>query len=255
MLFFRWYLWVAPNVLLLPCLYGLLRRRMHQSFPLFVAYAAAQLLLFAVGLCIALLLAGSSSYVSIFRRVLIADTGISGLLALGVMYELADELIASRSSLRSVMQRLLRWTVALLLLAAAACSALMPQRSIEQIMKLFQVLDFTSNLLKLGLLVTTILFARMLHLSWRSLPAGFALGFAVSAATELAVAPLFSELGRSYYQRIDLVRTVGFNICVLIWLVYIFVPKPPPSSTGRGLEKTDLENWNQELQKIVRVNR
>jgi hypothetical protein len=61
-----------------------------------------------------------------YRRVVIADVGISGLLGLAVMYELADQLTASRSSLRSVMQHLLRWTVALLLLVAATCSALIP---------------------------------------------------------------------------------------------------------------------------------
>jgi hypothetical protein len=248
MLFVRWYLWVAPNVLLLPCLYGLLRRGRYQTFPLFVSYVAAQLVLLAIAL---LTLVDPSSHMLAYRRVLIADTGASGLLGLGVMYELAQELVASRSSLSSVIQPLLRWSVALLILVAAACSALLPASGIERILKVFQVLDFSSNLLKLGLLTTLVLFARMLRISWRSLPAGIALGFAVSAATEMASAPLLSELGQSYYQRIDLVRMAGDHICVLIWLIYIFLPEKP-SFTGQGLEKKDIEFWDKELQKMVR---
>jgi hypothetical protein len=252
MLFVRWYLWLAPNVLLLPCLYGLLRRGNHQTFPLFVAYIAAQLAVFAAALPVALALVGSPSYMLVSRRVLIADVGVSGLLGLGVMYELADKLIATRASLKPVMQHLMRWTVAFLILIAAFSTALIPQSGIEQIMKVFQVLDFSSNLVKLGLLLVLVGFSRVLRVSWRSLPAGIALGFAVSAAAEMAAAPLFSELGRSYYQRLDLIRMVAFHACVLIWLVYIFLPGNPPSFSGHRPDRTDLEAWDQELQKMVR---
>jgi|SRR5579864_246294 len=251
-LFLRWSLWVAPNLLLVPCLYGLSRRRTYRTFPLFFASVAAQLALFAAALFIVLTLANSPSHMLMYRRVVIADVGISGLLGLGVMYELADQLIASRSSLRSVMQHLLRWTVALLLLVAATCSALIPQGSIEQIGKVFQVLDFSSNLVKLGLLLTLVIFSRTLPISWRSLSAGIALGFAVWAAVEIAAAPLYSALGLSYYQRLDLVRALGFHICVLIWLIYIFLPSKPPSFRGHRPDQTDLEGWDQELQKMVR---
>lgn len=251
MFFLRWYLWIAPNVLLLPCLYGLVRRGEYRTFPLFVGYLAAQLALFAVAVTIALVPVGTSSYLLIYRRILIADSGASALLGLGAMYELAQELVANRSSLKSVLQSVLRWTVALLLLAAAACSALLPQSSIERMVRIFAVLDFSSNLVKLGLLTMLALFARMLHVSWRSLPAGIALGFAVSAATEITASPLVSVLGRSYYQGIDLFRMIGTHVCVLLWLVYIFLPNVLPSFTGRGLQKTDLQNWGKELQKMV----
>lgn len=251
-LWLRWYLWVAPSLLLLPCLYGLLRRRLYRTFPLFVAFVAAQPASLAAALFITLTLANSPSHMLMYRRVLVADVGISGLLGLGVMYELADNLIASRFSLRPVVQRLLRWAVGLLLLAATACSALIPQGSMELVGRIFQEVDFSSHLLELGLLLTLILFARVLKVSWLSLPAGIALGFAVSAAPEVAAAPLYSALGLSYYQRLDLVRMVGFHIGVLIWLIYIFLPGKPPSFTGHRPDRTELEAWDQELQKIVR---
>jgi hypothetical protein len=251
-LFLRWYLWVAPNLLLVPCLFGLLRRRIYRPFPLFVAFVAAQLALFVTALFIVLTIANSPSYMLMYRRVVIADVGTSGLLGLGVMYELADKLIATRTSLKPVMQHLMRWTVAFLILIAALSTALIPQSGIEQIMKVFQVLDFSSNLVKLGLLLVLVGFSRVLRVSWRSLPAGIALGFAVSAAAEMAAAPLFSALGLSYYQRLDLIRTVGFHICVLIWLIYIFLPGKPPTFTGHRPDRTDVEAWDHELQKMVR---
>ena len=251
-LWLRWYLWVAPNLLLLPCLYGLLGRRLYRTFPLFVAFVAAQPALLAAALFITLTLANSPSHMLIYRRVPVADVGITGLLGLGVMYELADNSIASRFSLGPLVERLLRWAVGLLLLAAAACSALIPQGSMELVGRIFQVVDFSSRLLELGLLLALVLFARILRISWRSMPAGIALGFAMSAASEVAAAPLYSALGLGYYQCLDLVRMVGFHMGVLIWLVYIFLPNKPPSFTGGRPNRTDLEAWDQELQKMVR---
>jgi hypothetical protein len=179
-------------------------------------------------------------------------TGASAIIELGVIYELTDELIVSRSSLRRVLRLLMRWAMAALVMVTAACLAIFRQDGIERAMKAFQVPEFSSSILLVGLLLALLVFARALHISWRSLPAGIALGFAISASAELAAAPLFSELGPTYYGRIDILRLAGFHVCVLTWLIYIFLPSKPPSFTGHGPDRTKLEAWDRELQKMVR---
>jgi hypothetical protein len=249
MLFLRWYFWIAPNLLLVPCLYGLIRTRRYRSVPWFTVFTAAQLVLFLASVLIGLT---STPFLALYRWVMDTLTAVSAIIELGVIYELADDLIVSRSSLSRVLRPLMRWTIAVLSLVAAASLAVFHQVGIDKAMKAFQVLDFSSSVLQVGLLVALLVFARALQISWRSLSAGVALGFAISASAELAAAPLFSELGPSYYGRIDILRLAGFHGGVLIWLIYIFLPRKPPSVTGHRPDRTDLEAWDQELQKMVR---
>jgi hypothetical protein len=94
------------------------------------------------------------------------------------------------------------------------------------------------------------LFARVLHVSWRSLPSGIALGFAISASNELAADVSLSAFGRGYYVNVDLARMVAFHMCVLVWFFYISGPERI-AFTGKRLTRTDLELWNEELQRMV----
>jgi hypothetical protein len=42
-------------------------------------------------------------------------------------------------------------------------------------------------------------------------------------------------------------------VAVIIWLIYLICPERILESTGDGLRKTDLESWNQELQRMVQL--
>jgi hypothetical protein len=105
---------------------------------------------------------------------------------------------------------------------------------------------------ELGLLISLLFFSRALQISWQSLPAGIALGLGISASAELSGAALLSVLGRAGYIPVDFIRMGAFHLCVVIWLVYIFLPSRSPSFTGHRPDRTDLEAWDQYLQKMVR---
>lgn len=251
MLFLKWYLWIAPNALLVPCLVGLFRRGFHRRFPLFLGYIAAQLVLFFAALVPALLILFSPSYLSAYRWVLVIGTGVSAILELAVIYELGNELLLTRSFLASIVRPLLQWVGALLLLLAAASSALLPDAGIDKLTRCFQMLDFSASLLIVGLLLAVFLFTRALHLSWRSLPTGIALGFGIIASAEISASALISVLGKSGYVTVDLIRMAASHIGTLMWAIYVFVPEQPANFVGTGLQKPELEFWDQELQRMV----
>jgi hypothetical protein len=193
MLFLRWYFFVAPNVLLGCCAFFFWRRHLQRQYPIFAAYIAFQLLEFAI-LFIADLLIVLISSLATYRWLLVVGTGVTAAIQIGVLYELAGELLLSRSSLTRSVGPLLRWSLATALLAGAGFSAILPRTGSERVVLAFQALDFASNLMGAGLLLALMLYTRALRISWRSLPAGIALGFGINASAEICGAALLSIL-------------------------------------------------------------
>ena len=246
MLFLRYYLWIAPHVLLGFAAAGFLRRRLQRQMPIFFSYMVFSLVNF-------LTLYGVSLFSTslIYRWVLVWGMAVSSLLEFAVIYELANELILSRWSLAGPIRTLLRWVAAILVLLAAVASGAFSNISVQRVMNVLQVVDFSSSLILCGLLIVLFVFTRALHVSWRSRSAGIALGFGISASIELAGTGLRGALGKGGYIAVDVVQMVGFHVCVLIWLVYLFLAEHTPAFTGRGLPEADLALWDQELQRMV----
>jgi hypothetical protein len=251
MIFLAWYLWVVPHILLGICLVGLLRRPRPRQLFLFLCYLVVQIVGFSC-LVPLIMLRRYPSAVSWYERINNADTLVSELVALGVIYQLADEFVLSRLSLRDAARTLMRWTLAALLLVTTATSALFQNAGLQNTWKVFQAVDFSGNVMTLGLLLTILLFTRALHISWRTLPAGVVLGFGVHSSVELSAATLISVFrhGQSLVF-LDLIRMAAFHVCALIWLVYIFLPEGEPRVRGKGLSKSSLETWDQELKQLV----
>jgi hypothetical protein len=126
MLLLRWYLFIAPSVLLGCCAFFLWRQRLHRIYPVFGAYVGFQLLQFIVLFITDLLVLPSITSLATYRWVLVVGTGIAAVLQVGVLYELTSELLLSRSWLANSLRPLLRWSLALALLIAAGSSALFP---------------------------------------------------------------------------------------------------------------------------------
>ena len=253
MLFLRGYIFFAPSLLLGCCAFLLWRRRLHRIYPIFGTYVGFQLLQFIVLFATLLLIFPSIASLETYRWVLVVGTGIAAVLQIGVLYELASELLLSRSWLANSLRPLLRWSLALALLIAAGSSALLPRTASEHVVLAFQILDFASNLIATGLLLALILCARALRISWRALPAGIALGFGINATGELCGSALLSVLvGRNGYVATDFIRTGSYHLCVLIWSIYILRPERLPSFKGKPLGKVELETWDDELQKMTR---
>jgi hypothetical protein len=247
MLFLRYYLWIAPHVLLGLFVAGFLRRGLQKQLPIFFSYLVFDLLQFLVLFGVGFIPSQATSY----RWLLVCGTGIISFFQIAVIYELANELLLSRSSLAGTLRALLRWVAAVLFLIVAIVSGMFQKISVQHVMNVLQVADFSSSVIRCGLLIVLFLFTRALQISWRSRSAGIALGFGILASVELIGAGLRGGFGRSAYIAVDLLQMAGFHVCVLIWLVYLFLPERTAAATGRGLSQTDLELWDQQLQRLV----
>src|SRR5437660_5272613 len=143
MFFLRYYLWVAPHLLLGWFLIASLRRGLHRQLPIFFAFALFEMLQFLVLYSLSLV---SPLPRDVYYPILALGTGVRSLLQLTVIYELANELLLTQSSRASVLRPLLRWTVVVLVLAAGVSSGALSSISVRRITNIFEVLDFSSAL-------------------------------------------------------------------------------------------------------------
>jgi hypothetical protein len=250
MLFLRYYLWIAPHLLLGVFLWVFLRRRLQKQLPFFLAYLLLEQASFLSSVIIAVLAARDPTHSThLYRWTLVWSLGIVSLASFGVIYELANQMILSRSSLAHALRPVLRWSAAALALLAAVASAHL-DITVEHVMNIFGVLDFSTSVLQVGLLLVLFLFSRVLRISWRSLPVGIAVGLGILGCVELSTASLLSILTHRYVV-IDVLRMAGFHVCVLVWVGYLIFPEREPKFEGKALRELELESWDQELQRMV----
>ena len=115
-----------------------------------------------------------------------------------------------------------------------------------------ETVQLSSSLLRLGLLVTLVVFSGTLHVSWRSLPTGVALGFGLWAFGEVLGSIAMSKLGSNGFIPSDIVSMAGFHVCVVTWLIYAFRTADVKKMTGAGLHPSDLELWNQQVERMLK---
>ena len=252
MAFLNYYLWIAPHVLLGICLWLFLRRGLRKQLPFFAAYMSFESAYFLASFVADLLMLRDPAHsLHAYRLILVWGLGVTSLISFGVIYELVSQLIVSRSTLARTLQPVIRWSAAVLLLLTAVASARLGV-TVDRMINVFDALDFSTSVLQVGLLLVLLLFSRVLRVPWRSLPVGIALGLGILGCVELSAAPLFAVFHVHRYALIDDVRMAGFHVCVLVWLSYLIFPERTPRFEGKPLQTSDLESWDQEVQRMAR---
>jgi len=250
MFFLRFYLYIAPQLLLALALALLVRRRLAKLYPFFLAYQISQLVYF--GASLAAYFWALSDPVRLTRKyqwVVTYGVALSALFEFGVLYELADQILFSRLKHSQSFRHLLRWTAAILVLGGSVFSALLTRADLSRVMGTFQALTLSVNLIKVGFMAALILLTRFLNVSWKGLSAGITLGFGISAAAEFGATALFTTNANV---TADIIRMAAYHLCVVIWIIYIVRQNKPRPVTTNQVPLEQLERQIEELQKVVR---
>ncbi len=248
MTFLRYYLFIAPHVLLGVFLLILFVRRLQRHIPTFTVYVITEEIVFLCALGVTL--HRPFSRVA-YSWVVLLGNGLTSSLVLAVIYRLADILIFSRFFSFPRLRAIFAGALAALILFAGLLSGNLSRITVPMASNILHVIDFCAGLIQAGMLLLLLGLTRVLNISWRNFEAGVALGFGVSSCILLAGAALRDHFGHGSIIAIDVLEMATFHISVLIWLIYALLPEQRPSSGG-GLEKRQIESWNQELERMVR---
>ena len=245
------YLDIAPQLFLVVAFVVMVRRKLLKLYPFFFSLISFQLLYFAAALLIYHYAVSDPAHLSQFYKwTVTSGMAIGSILEFGVLYELSDTLLLSRIERWEGLRPFLGWTAAILVLAASVASALLAQANLSRVLAIFQTLNFSVNLIKVGFLLVISSLTRALNISWKGLSAGIALGLGISAAADIAASALMSQLTNLTSGTVDMIRMAGFQICVLVWVAYILRRENASDPAGHKLPLSDAEAPVRELQRM-----
>jgi hypothetical protein len=247
-----WYLFIAAHLGLGVFAVGLIRLRRWREYPIFLAYVGCELASFLIVYVLDHLLLRSIVSTAAYQWTLLVSDMVCTALEVGVLYELADRLILSRSTVGRTLRPLLRWSGAILLLIAAAVSALLAHPGLQRAENAFEALNFASHLIVIGILFVLLAFSQALQVPWRSLAVGVAMGFGIDAGIEMLSSAGVAALGVNSLILMDVFRMSALLICVLVWFAYVLLPHRSTAFSTITLGQSEMEFWDQELQRMVR---
>jgi len=239
------YLWVAPHLLLVLCLIGIVRRKGYLELPVFTLSQLFALIQFCILFAIALKRPFPKDT---YHWTLTVAKVVETLWGLAVVYELANKVLFTRSPTARFARPILKASLATLVLLSAVGSGAFSDLSNRRVLNIFERLDFSSELIMAGMLLVVLLLTRTFHISWKNWTTGIVLGYGVYASIALVGAALRAGFGRRALIPVDVVQMAGFHVCVVIWLVYVFLPEPNKEPLV-DLRKSDINAWDHEAQK------
>lgn len=243
---FWYYLWLAPKLLQVMLLWGMVRRGLHRQFPMFFVYTALQVAQSGI-------LLGWSRYFGFgdeyFRAYSVA-MALSAAMRFAVIHELFSHFFRQYPALVGPGRLLLRGGTIALLLVAAGVAISAPGNRAEFLVNVTYALDRIASILQSGLLISLFVFSRYFVLSWRNQVFGIALGLGILASVELAMsaARLYGLVGGTVF---DFVTMGTYHCCVLVWIFYLAAPERQVRYALNSLPEHNLDLWNQELQRLL----
>jgi hypothetical protein len=242
------FLWISPHVLLGVLAVILCSRRSYREFPCFFAYVlyeiAGFILLFA-------LYSASSVTAEQYAYAYYFTLLFSIALRFGVIEEVSRGLFRESVFLKVAARRSLRCVAGLLLVMGVLLAVYAPgNNSIKLVAG--SVVNRGAAMVQCGLLLSLLLFSRFVGLSWRRPAFGIALGLGVLSSVDLAIFALRTEFSSAaWIPYLNWAITGTYFVCVSIWIAYLLAPELEPASLT-VVSRDEVENWNTELQHVVR---
>ncbi len=242
------FLWITPHLLLGVLAVILYKRRLCREFPCFFAYVLYRItefvLLFALYYVKGV---RSGQYAFAYSTTLM----ISIALRFGAIDEVAKDLFRESQFLKLTARRSLQGLTALLLAVGVLLAVYAPGNNSAKWFAGIFVVNRGAAMIQSGLLLSLLLFARFLGVSWRNSAFGIALGLGILTSVDLAYSALRAEFSSEIGTDIlDLLVTGTYLVCVSIWVRYMLVPEPTPASLT-VVSRDEVDSWNTELQRLL----
>ncbi len=232
-------LWLAGPVLQLVLIVVLLRTKLARQFPFFFAYTVYEIASNAVLFGLYRGQYGKSYFYTFW-----ICRALSILMGFGALYEIFAFALRPYTGLRDLGMMMFRWAALLLLLISGVMAGSGASSQLASVTKTLVNLELSMGVMQFGLLMFMFICASSLGLSWRTPAFGIALGFGISAASELLVSSLKAHLWRGWDVSLNLLGSAAYDVSVVLWLGYMLMPATQ-KTLARVVYQPVFDRWNQ----------
>jgi hypothetical protein len=241
--------WISPHVLLGLLAVILCKHRLYRDFPCFFAFVlyeiAEFILLFALR---SIPSVTENQYVYAYYATLM----FSFVLCFGVIDEVSKDLFRESRFLKVAARRSLQCVAGLLVVMGVLLAIYAPGGNSVRWIAGLSVVNRGAAMVQCGLLLSLLLFSRLMGLSWRRPAFGITLGLGVLTSANLAIYALRAEFTSMVSAEfLNLLITSSYLVCVSIWIGYLLAPEPKPASLT-VVTDDEVETWNREFQRLLR---
>jgi len=248
-----YYLWLAPNLLLLNLALLMWRRKLHRQFPVFFIFSVVisieQLTLFFIDVTPSI---SPPTWWYVFWAGLLAEA----LVKFALIGEIFSSVFGRYPSVAKLGKLFISGVGVVLVLLATVAAVYTTKDNTSWIISYAHILEQTIFMVECGLILFLFLFAAYLKLHWNRPSFGIALGLGISACVPLATWALMAN-GHfsSAHNRdlLDILNMATYHVSVLIWYYYLLFPGKNKSDRGGSPPPPEhhLEVWNAELERLL----
>lgn len=222
----------------------LLCKKTWRVFPLFVSY-------FATGFAGTLVLYGVQRHRGLFFYSYWFVEAVGVALGFAVVYEIFRNVFSTHEALRRLATLIFTCVLGLLVCVGVVVLIKHTPFSFKGIMSAVVIVEESARIIEVGLLMCLFALSSAFGLHWRQQVFGVALGLGLFAAVELITVTVWGQTGRAAREALNVVRVLGFNTSLLIWIGYLLVPERS-ATKGELPQRSQLEQWNQAVMELIR---
>lgn len=232
-------LWYSQPVLQLAVAIIVWRRGLYKQFPVFLGFLLTQVGGFVLSYPVYKLYGQNTlAYFGLYW----SEEALSAVLSFKIIHEVFLDVFRPYHALKDLGTPVFKWAGLVMLLVAVVVAASNSSDG-NPIVNAVLTLKRSVLLVQVGLILFLILFSRFLGVSRKQVSFGIALGFGISAGSELMLLAMHSgrliRLGN-----LNLINMMCCNASILVWLIYSFSKAVTREAGGNYLQ---TQRWEQGL--------
>ncbi len=206
-------LWVVQPVLLSVLATMMRRRKLHKDFPVFFWFTVIQVIAFAIEFTV-YKIAAYRIYFCTFWIV----TALNLALEFKIIHEVFSDIFRPYHALKDLATALFKWAALVMVLVSGVFITTSSAWS-DPVGRDVLILQRCVEVIQCGMLLFLLAFCKPLGISWRRPSFGIALGFGLSAGSELICFGLFFG-GHISNDVLNITTMLCYNLGIFVWLFY-----------------------------------
>lgn len=222
----------------------LLWKKAWKTFPFFVSY-------FGFGFMATLLMYvfQHSQKTYFYLYWFVEAMGVA--LGFAVVYEIFSNVFSTHQALRRLATLIFTCVLGLLVCVGVVVLLKHTPFSFKGITSAVVIVEESARIIEVGLLMCLFALCSAFGLHWRQQVFGVALGLGIFAAVELITVTVWGQTGKAAHEALNVVRILGFNTSLLIWIGYLLAPERTVGKVELP-QRSQLEQWNQAVMELIK---